>query len=385
MGTERIVLPDGLDRVVREDVSAKRAYPAADVAERDGFCLRAVSTRCATRRRPALLEVVGSLNAGDGPVSRLGAGCAVVIMTGAILPEGADTVIPTEEASLRNGSLVVASPVERGRHVRGAGSVVRAGRIVARAGTSLRPGVMGLLAATGVHRVKVARRLRIGIISTGDEIVETGKRAKLWEAHGSNAVMLMGQAEEIGAETTDLGIAADRRADIIGRLRSGRRNEIVILTGGSSTGARDLVLDALQTYGCRVLVRGIRLRPGTHVIFARKGRQVIFGLPGRPAGCFALFHLLVRPAAMAMMGAEAPIPLRTRMVWGGDTLSRPATDTLVACRTESGCTVRPVSGKGCGDLTGIARSDSFVVLTAGAGAIKKGDRVEGYPIRRHSS
>jgi molybdopterin molybdotransferase len=381
VGTESIDLTAGLHRIIRQDLISRRAYPAADVAERDGFCFPAAATLGASRKHPAVFDLRGSLNAGDRPALETAGGDCVRIMTGAVLPEGADTVLAGEDALVRNGCLVILQPMKSGTHVRRAGSAIRVGDKVAAVGDVLSTGRMGLLAACGIRRVRVARRVRIGMIPTGDEIVDAGTHARPWQVYSSNAMVLSGQAGELGAEVFDLGIAADRRGEIVDRLGAGRRCDIIVLTGGSSTGSCDLVLDALETYGCRILTRGIQLRPGRHMILARRGRQVLFGLPGRPAGCFALFHVLVRPAVLAMMGSADYLPMRIRAVWGGGTGERPAIDTLVAARLDGNGIVRPDGDTRCGDLPGLARANALAHIRSGRGLLKRGERVDVYPVR----
>ncbi len=297
------------------------------------------------------------------------------------MPGGCDAVIPAEEAWVEGGHVKVRRLVEPGTHVRRAGEVVRAGEIVAGRGDFVGPGLLGLLAAVGIRRARVSRRVRIGIISTGNEMVDADVRPHSWQIHDSNSVMLAGLGEELGSEVVSLGIAKDTGEDIAGHLRAGKACDVVILTGGSSIGISDLVPAALKNHGCRILIRGIRLRPGKHVVFARKGSKVFFGFPGRPGGCFGLFHLLVKPAIMAMMGSAKPIPAALTAVWDGGATQRPAVDTLIAAHLGSGSRVRPVSDAGSGDLAAVARSNSLVLLRAGTDLLRKGDVLEVIPVR----
>jgi molybdopterin molybdotransferase len=297
-----------------------------------------------------------------------------------VLPIGADTVIPKEEALFRNGHLVLTHPLEPGGHIRRAASVIRAGKTVAESGEFLSPALTGLLAAAGIPKVRVARKVKAGVVSTGDEIVDLATRARPWQAHNSNKVMIAGQVREIGSEVEDLGICSDSLGDIVDCLRSAEGCDVIVLTGGSSMGRRDLVGQALEVLGCRILLKGIRLRPGKHVIFARKGRRVFFGLPGTPAGCFVLFHMLVRPAILGMMGSTRSDPVRHKALWEAGPTERPAVDTLLAVSLGGTTGVRPVSTTRCGDLAGLARADAVVLLKAGAGRVRKGDKVDVFPL-----
>jgi molybdenum cofactor synthesis domain-containing protein len=384
VGIQSALLKDCLHRIIRGDIVSRRDYPAADVAERDGFCLPASRTRGATNECPAFIDLEGSLNAGEKPKAGR-RGSTFRIMTGAVLPGEGYAVIPSEEARVRKGLLVISRPVKPGAHVAKAGSVVKAGQRLARAGDVLNPPLMGLLAAAGVKRLKVARKVRIGVLATGDEIVDMESRAKPWQAYNSNAVMLSGQVEALGAEVIRLGISDDTTGGIADRLRSARRCDVVVVTGGSSSGARDMVLSALESQGCRILLKGIRLRPGLGVIFARRGRQVLFGLPGRPAGCFVLFHLLVAPVVRSMMGSAEPMPSRIRGIWKAGRVKRPGVDTLVGSMVKGGSEVRPIGDLGDLDLALIARSNALVLVKSGRGLLSRGEPVEVFPITSFST
>lgn len=381
VGSESTDLPRSLHRVIRRDVVSRRAYPSADCAARDGYCFQAAATRLASAGQPAVLLLRATIRSGDRPRIRIGRDQCVRIMTGGVLPDGADAVIPLEEAQAEGEHVRVRRFVKPGTHIRKAGEVARAGETVAGKGEFVSPGLLGLLAVVGIRRARVSRRVRIGIVSTGNEVVGAGGSPRSWQIHDSNSLMLAGLGEELGTEVVNLGIAGDTQDEIEARLRTGKACDLVILTGGSSTGISDLVPAALESHGCRLLIRGINLRPGKHVVFARKGAKVYFGLPGRPGGCFGLFHLLVKPAIMAMMGCRSPIPAALRAVWDGRATERPPVDTLLGACLGPGSGVRPASDAGSGDLGAVARSNSLVLLRAGTGLLRKGDVLEAFPVR----
>jgi molybdopterin molybdotransferase len=298
-----------------------------------------------------------------------------------MLPEGADAVIPFEEAQGDGEHLSIPYPVRPGTYVRKRGEIVKAGGTVAWKGDLATPGLVGMLAALGIRKARVSRRVRVGIASTGNEVVGRGRSPGVWQIHDSNSLMLAALAQDLGAAVVSLGIAGDSDDDIECRLRAGEKCDIVILTGGSSEGASDLVPGALTKHSCRLLIRGVNLRPGKHVVFAKKGRRVFFGLPGRPGGCFGLFHLLVRPALLAMMGCAVPVPAALRAVWCGGMLKRPQADTVIPARLGTGSEVRPVGDRGTGDLGTVARSNCLVVIEAGKDPLRKGDLLKAFPVR----
>jgi len=381
VGSESADLLDCLHRVVRRDVISRRPHPLSDSAARDGYCLSAATTGRASAAHPAVLRIRATIRSGDRPQVRIGREDCVRIMTGGVVPEGADAVIPLEEASAEGGYVRIPHPVKPETHIYRTGRIAKAGQTVARKGDFVSPGLLGLLAAVGLRRLRVSRRVRVGIISTGNEVVGRGRSPRAWQVRDSNWFMLAGLAEELGTEVVNLGIAGDSGDDIARCLRAGKECDLVLLTGGSSAGIFDLVPGALERHGCRLLVRGVRLRPGKHVVFAGKGKKVFFGLPGRPGGCFTLFHVLVRPAVMAMMGRACFTPAALRAVWQGGVTEKPSVDTLIAARLDAGSGVRPVSDTGTGDLAAVARSNSLVLMRAGRGYLRKGDTVEVLPVR----
>lgn len=381
VGSEWADLGDCLHRVVRQDIASRRAHPCSDSAARDGFCFRAAATGRASPRRPAILRIRATIRCGDRPRAAIGRGECARIMTGGILPPGADAVIPVEHALSGGEYIRVPYAVRAGTHVYRTGRIVKAGGRVASKGDYVGPGLLGLLAAVGVRKARISRRVRMGIVSTGDEVVEARRSQRDWQVYDSNSVMLMGLAQELEAEVLNLGIAKDTGADIEASLRAGESCDIVIMTGGSSMGISDHVPATLRRYGCRVLIRGMRLRPGKHVTFARKGSRVFFGLPGRPGGCFGLFHLLVRPALMAMMGCARPAPVALRGTWAGGAMERPRIDTLFAAHLGPRSEIRPVSDTSTGDLGALARSNSLVLIRTGRDSLRKGDILEVFPVR----
>jgi molybdenum cofactor synthesis domain-containing protein len=380
VASEAVELLDSLHRVIRRDTVSRRDYPSADCAARDGYCIRAAATAGASARNPAVLRLRGTIRSGDAPGTGIAGEDCMLIMTGGTLPAGADAVVPVEQVGVEAGYVRVPCPIEMGSHIRKTGEAVKAGETVAGQGDFVSPGLLGLLGAVGVRKLRVSRRVRMGIVTTGNEMVEAGGRPRSWQVHDSNSVMLAGLGRELGCQAVRLGIARDTQGEIVRLLRSAGACDLVLLTGGSSQGIMDLVPAALGNHGCRIIMRGIRLRPGRHVVFARKGRQIFFGLPGRPGGCFGLFHVLVKPAIMAMMGCRAPVPVGLKATWGGGLIESPPVDTLLAARMGSGRRVLPAGGSGCGDLAAIARADCLVLLKAGARPVRRGDTLSVFPV-----
>ena len=269
----------------------------------DGFALRAGDGLPAGTTLP----VLGESLAGRPFDAPLPGGAAIRIMTGAVVPEGADAVVPVERTSGFVGSTVtVLDAVAAGANVRRRASELAAGALVLPAGRRVRAAEIGVLAVLGHHRVAVVRRPRVAILATGDEVVPVEATPAPHQVRESNSWALAAQVEECGCEAVRLGIVADERTALQEALERGLREADVLLTiGGISKGTHDLVHGMLAELGVVERFHGLDLKPGKPTFFGlRPGREprLVFGLPGNPASTFTVFDLLVRPALLRLLG-----------------------------------------------------------------------------------
>ena len=291
-----------LGRVLREDIKARQPIPPFRRSAMDGYAVRAADVAGAGRQRPAVLWVVEDLPAGCQPKKIIGPGQAARIMTGAALPQGADAIVMVEETEAAKDSVKIFKPAPSGQDVVPAGEDVPAGQVVMAAGTVIGPAEMGMLAAVGKSRVKVARRPRLAVISTGDEVIEPGRPLRAGQIRDANGYSLFGLALAAGAEARFLGIARDTKANLLGKLRRARGCEVVVLSGGVSVGDYDLVQDILLAEGVKKIFWQVAIKPGKPTFAGRAGRQYLFGLPGNPVSCMVTFSLFVRPLLDALLG-----------------------------------------------------------------------------------
>jgi len=291
-----------LGRVLREDIQARRPIPPFHRSAMDGYAVRAADLAGASRERPAVLRVLEDVPAGYQPKKIVGPGRATRIMTGAALPKGADAVVMVENTEAARDSVKIFKPVAAGEDVVPAGEDVPAGQVVMEAGTVIGPAEMGMLAAVGKSRVKVSRRPRVAVISTGDEVIEPGRRLRAGQIRDANGYSLFGLAQAAGADARFLGIARDTKAKLLTKLRRGRSCEVVVLSGGVSVGDYDLVQDILLAEGVKKIFWQVAIKPGKPTFVGRTGRQYLFGLPGNPVSCMVTFSLFVRPLLDAMLG-----------------------------------------------------------------------------------
>lgn len=304
---ERVELPRALRRVLAEDVVAGLDIPPWPNSSMDGYALRAADTLSASGGVPARLTLAGRVAAGATAERPLRSGEAFRIFTGAPLPEGADCVIPQEEVTVEGTALLVPRPTRLGEFVRPRGEDMRSGETVLRRGRGLGPAEIGILATLGRAQVSVVKRPRVGVLSTGDEIVDLGGALGPGQIRNSNTYSLMAQVAEAGALPVNLGVARDRLEDIEARLGWGRGCDVLISSAGVSVGEHDFVKAALERLGAEQHLWLVDMRPGKPVAFATisaglKGALPVFALPGNPVSAMVTFELFVRPAILRMAG-----------------------------------------------------------------------------------
>ncbi|MFZ1945961.1 MAG: molybdopterin molybdotransferase MoeA [bacterium] len=395
LDAEEIGLDASLGRVLRQDAAADCDLPPSDVAVMDGYCLRASGTAGAAEGRPVSLRIAGIAKAGAvvaGCAPGVGQGECMAITTGAALAAGADTVVRTEDAREHAGSIVITRPVPPGMHVRRQGEVWKRGDVVRLAGRRVTPQILAVLAAFGTDRVRVARKPRVGILGTGDELVALGSVPGPGVLRASNPWMLRGLAVGLGCEVETPSLCPDDTSEIARRLEAFGGCDAVVVSGGVSGGRFDLVPDALRAIGAEVLFAGVRMRPGKGTIAAVRSGRAIFCLPGTPVGAFVGFHAIVRPALRAMLGVSgedrdriwaavaAPIekpeglarlvPARLR----SDCRDSGASGDLRSC--EGGLVVEPVELCGGGDVVGLADVTCLVTIGEAGRSVRAGDPVE---------
>jgi len=299
---EPCAIADAVGLVLAADVSTAEPVPPFANTAMDGYAVRAADTESASADTPVRLQVVGELPAGVVPTIPVGAGEAIRIMTGAPMPDGADAVMMVERTE-RDGAdgVLVHAVAAAGDHIRLPGGDLEAGQVVFTAGTVLGPAHIGVLASVGAHVVSVHRRIRVGVLSTGDELVEQGALAP-GQIRDSNRPMLCALAAAAGAEVVDLGLARDDEDLIVSVLEDAfTRCDAVLTSGGVSMGDYDFVKAALDRFGT-LEWRQVAIKPAKPLAFGIVRGVPVFGLPGNPVSSLVSFELFARPALRSMMG-----------------------------------------------------------------------------------
>lgn len=384
LDAESVPRASAFARILAHDVAATVDAPPADVSAMDGYVLRGeVPLDCQlTADRESAAGHPPAFTLTDGEVAR--------IMTGAVIPDGGDRVVPvelTESGPAGRRDVTFRRDVESGANIRRAGEVVRAGAPLLRAGTLLTPGAVSLLATHGHRNVDVVRKPRIAILSSGDEVIPPDETPKPGQLRDSNTVFLQAAAASLGLEAESLGIAADRRSDLVERIRRGLEFDVLLLCGGVSKGEYDLVEDVLADLGCRSLFDAVAIQPGKPLVAARHGGDGagwIFGLPGNPASVMVTFWLFVRPVLRRIQGFDDGL-------WHGALRGRLATPLRGArdrdrflpaeVRFDDGVlAVSPAPPRGSHDNAAYARGTALVRVPSGQAPRRVGEECEVLPL-----
>ena len=296
LATETVPLRDAHARIVAVDVIAPRSVPSFDNSAMDGYAVRAADL-------PGTFQVVASVGAGQIMQSPVPPRSVVRILTGAPMPAELDTVVIQEDAEVE-GDHVKLPEEKLGENMRKIGEDIAAGELAVAAGTRLGPGELGLLAALGLVEVACVRAPRVAIISTGDELVDVSAPLGPSQIVDSSAHMLPALIKELGGIATYVGIAKDDPITMAALIASALDHDCVITTGGVSVGDRDHVRAALASAGVELELWKVAMKPGKPFSFGMNGRVPLFGLPGNPVSAFVAFELFVRPALLAMQGAN---------------------------------------------------------------------------------
>ena len=374
----RVPVRSALGHVLAEDVISPVDVPAHRNSAMDGWAVRAADLKA---EGETTLEEIGSSFAGRPFGASVGPGQCVRIMTGGVVPEGADTVVMQERAKASGKRVAFAPGQKIGQNVREAGEDLRAGSVALPRGRLVRPADLGLVASLGLGEVAVYRKLRVAFFSTGDELRSIGSTLGAGEIYDSNRYTLYGMLTRLGCEVLDLGVVRDDPKLLERAFReAAAAADVVITSGGVSVGEADFVKDLLGKLG-EVVFWKIAMKPGRPLAYGRVGSSHFFGLPGNPVSVMVTFYQFVRDALLVLMGVDPVQPAATfparcaarlkkapgRTEFQRGILSRDADGALV---------VRPTGEQGSGILKSMSEANCFIILGDDTGNVEPGTTVE---------
>ena len=379
LGTERVDVLSALDRVLAEDITSSLTIPPCNNSAMDGYAVRFEDIQGASQKTAARLKILGDIPAGYTAQRPIAAGETYRIMTGAPLPEGADTVVMQEDTEAQGGIVHIFKDGARGSHIRRAGEDIKTGDIVVSAGTVLNPAHIGVLASIKKAFVTVYQRPRVAILSTGDELVDVDEELAGGKIVSSNSYSLYALVQDSGAIPLSLGIARDTREALRAKFMEGLHADMIISSGGVSVGDYDFVKDVLKDIGAEMKFWKVAMRPGNPLAFGIIGGKPAFGLPGNPVSVMVSFEQFVRPSIRKMSGHA----LLFRQVIDATAQEAVATKKgrkyFLRCRVSErdGQFVATTTGEqGSGILMSMAKANGLMVISEEKEGVLSGESVK---------
>jgi len=378
LGLEKVDILEARGRVIGEDVTALRDIPSAANSAMDGYAVQSADTKGAHALNPVELKVIETIAAGTLAKKTVKAGQAARIMTGAVIPKGADAVVRREDTEGTGKTVKIKIAAHRGLDIRFPGEDVQKGEQVISAGSVLRPGHIGMLSALGRAFVGVYQKPRVAILSTGDELVDIETDPPPGKIVNSNSYSLAAQVLECGGVPVMLGIGRDQKAALAEKFRIARRADVILSSGGVSVGDYDFVKDVMSDIGNAMHFWQVAMRPGKPLAYGSIDGVPLFGLPGNPVSVMVSFEQFVRPYLLKMQGhARIFRPTLTAVSAQDIKKSIGFKNFIRALVYEKGdAYIASVTGEqGSGILKSMVTANGFIVLREKDAFIKKGDKV----------
>ncbi len=381
LAIEQVPLREALGRVLAEDVLSPIEHPPWDNSSMDGYAVRADDGASASASSPVVLPVLETVRAGQRPSRPLDPGTAIRVMTGAPVPDGADTVIRVEDTDGGETRVAIRDPRDAGRNVRPRGEDLRVGAVAVERGVVIDAAKLGVLASVGCARVPVHRRPRVAVLASGDELVDVDAFDAVLRGDrivSSNSYTLGAAVLAAGGDVIDLGIVADDPDAYRERIESAKGCDLLVTSGGVSVGAYDFTKDVLRSLGADLQLWRIRMRPGAPLGFGMLGAMPWIGLPGNPVSAMVTFELFARPLIRRQRG-EAKVFRRAIDAVAGEeiTIGAPLTHFLrgIVDWTSDGPVATLTGPQGSGLLTSMARANALLVVPPERTKIARGERV----------
>jgi molybdopterin molybdotransferase len=379
LATEKVQLENGSGRVLAEEVRALRDEPPSTQAAMDGYAVHSEAVDAASSEQSVFLAVVGTVGPGQQIDQQLKRKEAIRVMTGAILPAGADAVVPQEMTEIVAEGVVVKAPVASGDYLIPAGAELQMDQHLLSGSTVLGAKELTVLATQGYSTVKVRRQPVVAVLATGSELVEVGKSLDQKGVFASNLHTVSHLVNHYGGRARALGVAGDEVERLARFIEKGSRADVIVTTGGTGKGEKDLVSSAISTLGGDVLFHGVAMSPGKQALFAKLGGTLLFGLPGRPAATYIAFEQLVRPVLLRMLGLSQVFPPETTAVLSGSVKVKGKLLSFLFGRLifgPAGLEVESLRSEKKGILTEMLAANCLLQVPPGRDRLDKGEHVK---------
>jgi molybdopterin molybdotransferase len=376
--TALVPLEEARGRVLAQEVRASVDEPSTTQAAMDGYAVRSEDVESASSGGDIFLKVVGQLGIGQRSEHRLKDRETLRVMTGASLPEGADAVVPEEMTESHSGRVRVMAPVAPGDYLLPAGAEIRRGQQLLSKGTVLRARELTALATQGYSTIEAIRQPVVTVVATGSELKEVGERLHGGEVFASNLHTVSQLVKGCGGVIRSVEIARDDLHSLTESIRRGGQADVVVTTGGTGRGEKDLVSAAIATLGGELFFHGVAMSPGKQTIFAQLNKTLVFGLPGRPVATYVAFEQLVRPMLLRMIGlSQVFLPEITARLTHSIRLKGKIVSFLFSSLTfgPRGPEVKDLRSKRQGLITEMLLSNSLIKVEAGINRLQKGEGV----------
>jgi molybdenum cofactor synthesis domain-containing protein len=388
--SEEVSLVEAINRVLAVDVKSEVDVPPFDRSAVDGYAVKAEDTHGASQANPIVLDLTGSINAGDSLNAELKRSETIRVATGAHVPKGADAVVMLEYTEkLSDDRVEIYRPITSGYNVSKKGEDVKTGDVVLCRGMNLKLQDIGILAAIGRSDISVVKKPIISVISSGNELVEPGTKLEMGKIVDINRYLLISAIKDVGGNPIDTGIVGDESKDLKFTISNGlERADMILVSGGTSVGTRDLVPEVVNSLGKPgIIVHGIAMRPGMPTALAAIGSKPVILLPGHPVAAITAFNVLVRPIIARLIGSPVK-QMHNKMIRATvkrKIPSRPGFRDFVRVKVKSspnGFTVEPVRVRGASVISSMVRANGILEIQEEKEGVEAGEEVEVALFRR---
>jgi molybdenum cofactor synthesis domain-containing protein len=371
---EVIPLQQANGRVLARDVFSNADVPPFSRAAMDGYAVRAADTTGATQAAPRVLKRVETIYTGQVPEKSIGAGECAEIATGAPMPDGADAVVMVEETDVDDRGMVsIFAAATARQNIGRRGADIHKGQRVLQNGTWLNASRVGAIAALGLTDVDVYEKPRVAILSTGNEIVDPGQALAPGQIYDINRITVSAVVADNGGIPVSYRTAADTLSDLTRAVDECLEQDVMVFSGGSSVGERDLIMDVVSSKG-EMLFHGIAVKPGKPTAFGRIGGKLFFGMPGYPTSCLSNAYILLAPALRRLARLPEQIVRSIELPLASRVASAPGRHQFYSVRVEKGAAVPAF--KASGDITSMSQADGYIEIPAEVEVVEAGTRVE---------